>query len=415
MLDRDEGGRLRVMTSTTNDHKESNIGPSNEKRSQIAQQKEKESEKEEEEIEMLSALSLGGRLPGGVKEVKGLSSKFHPLVSSSSSSTNSTSASTSIESGNQNSNSSTSTSTSSISNFRKPNFKGQLVLRCKKCGRELAAKEHVVEHEVGERGQNKGNFRIGGKKLEKDSERILSGPDGVRIGSNSVTRSTTGNDDSSLSESQKVEVKKEEEEQIQDLKENNRNDERSQPQEQQQQPKFQSAASLSARLPPNLAALRRGAPIGGNGNLNPNRPPVSKPTPKSKASLASSTPSTNDSPSASTSYSTSTSLPEPQILPQSKSQSQNRSFESQPRLPLLHSPLCSSYFIEPLQWMSSLLLSGEIEGKLICPGGTGGTASSLVSDQSSASGNEEGEGVKRGRSCGAKLGNWDWAGFQCGW
>lgn len=53
--------------------------------------------------------------------------------------------------------------------------------------------------------------------------------------------------------------------------------------------------------------------------------------------------------------------------------------------PLLASHLCSSYFVEPLSWMSSLLETGELSGKLVCPG----------------------------TRCNAKLGSWDWAGSQC--
>ena len=52
---------------------------------------------------------------------------------------------------------------------------------------------------------------------------------------------------------------------------------------------------------------------------------------------------------------------------------------------LLCSASCSSYFTEPLSWMSEQLESGSLGGKLICP-------------------------TKR---CGAKLGNFDWAGLQC--
>lgn len=53
--------------------------------------------------------------------------------------------------------------------------------------------------------------------------------------------------------------------------------------------------------------------------------------------------------------------------------------------PLLSSHLCSSYFVEPLSWMSTLLETGELSGKLFCPGAR----------------------------CNSKLGSWDWAGSQC--
>ena len=51
---------------------------------------------------------------------------------------------------------------------------------------------------------------------------------------------------------------------------------------------------------------------------------------------------------------------------------------------MLKSPLCSSYFLEPMAWMESLS-SGEVTGRLNCPT----------------------------PKCGQKLGSWDWAGMQC--
>ena len=52
--------------------------------------------------------------------------------------------------------------------------------------------------------------------------------------------------------------------------------------------------------------------------------------------------------------------------------------------PLLPSHLCSSYFVEPLSWMAGLVESGALQGKIACP-------------------NDK---------CGAKLGNFDWAGSR---
>ncbi|KAJ1021692.1 hypothetical protein NDA16_003828 [Ustilago loliicola] len=53
--------------------------------------------------------------------------------------------------------------------------------------------------------------------------------------------------------------------------------------------------------------------------------------------------------------------------------------------PMLKSPTCSSYFIEPMAWMSDLS-GGQVTGRLNCPS----------------------------PKCGVKLGSWDWAGMQCG-
>ncbi|KAF8708903.1 hypothetical protein AX14_013529 [Amanita brunnescens Koide BX004] len=54
--------------------------------------------------------------------------------------------------------------------------------------------------------------------------------------------------------------------------------------------------------------------------------------------------------------------------------------------PILDNPKCSGYFVEPMAWMEPFLESGEIAGKITCPN----------------------------KKCGAKLGNYDWAGVKCG-
>ncbi|KAG7439997.1 uncharacterized protein BT62DRAFT_1051642 [Guyanagaster necrorhizus] len=54
--------------------------------------------------------------------------------------------------------------------------------------------------------------------------------------------------------------------------------------------------------------------------------------------------------------------------------------------PILMNPKCSGYFVEPMKWMEPFLKSGEMAGKIICPN----------------------------KKCGAKLGNFDWAGVCCG-
>ncbi|KAJ6558000.1 hypothetical protein B0H19DRAFT_125381 [Mycena capillaripes] len=54
--------------------------------------------------------------------------------------------------------------------------------------------------------------------------------------------------------------------------------------------------------------------------------------------------------------------------------------------PILMNPKCSGYFVEPMKWMEPFLESGQIAGKIACPN----------------------------KKCGAKLGNYDWAGMCCG-
>lgn len=53
--------------------------------------------------------------------------------------------------------------------------------------------------------------------------------------------------------------------------------------------------------------------------------------------------------------------------------------------PLLINNACSGYFVEPMRWMEPFLESGDLGGKIICPN----------------------------KKCGAKLGNYDWAGVCC--
>ncbi|GJJ14883.1 hypothetical protein Clacol_009152 [Clathrus columnatus] len=52
---------------------------------------------------------------------------------------------------------------------------------------------------------------------------------------------------------------------------------------------------------------------------------------------------------------------------------------------LMPNTKCSGYFVEPMKWMDPCLESGNMAGKIICPN----------------------------KKCGAKLGNYDWAGVEC--
>ncbi|KAI0254635.1 hypothetical protein BJV78DRAFT_1274060 [Lactifluus subvellereus] len=53
--------------------------------------------------------------------------------------------------------------------------------------------------------------------------------------------------------------------------------------------------------------------------------------------------------------------------------------------PILMNPKCSGYFVEPMKWMDFFLQDGQLAGKIMCPN----------------------------KKCGAKLGNYDWAGVCC--
>ncbi|KAG7093920.1 hypothetical protein E1B28_007556 [Marasmius oreades] len=54
--------------------------------------------------------------------------------------------------------------------------------------------------------------------------------------------------------------------------------------------------------------------------------------------------------------------------------------------PIIINSKCSGYFVEPMKWMEPFLEEGQIAGKIVCPN----------------------------KKCGAKLGNYDWAGVCCG-
>ncbi|KAI0697029.1 protein-tyrosine phosphatase-like protein [Cytidiella melzeri] len=53
--------------------------------------------------------------------------------------------------------------------------------------------------------------------------------------------------------------------------------------------------------------------------------------------------------------------------------------------PILANSKCSGYFVEPLKWMDTIIEQGHMSGKITCPN----------------------------KKCGAKLGNYDWAGVCC--
>ncbi|KZT19939.1 hypothetical protein NEOLEDRAFT_1141367 [Neolentinus lepideus HHB14362 ss-1] len=53
--------------------------------------------------------------------------------------------------------------------------------------------------------------------------------------------------------------------------------------------------------------------------------------------------------------------------------------------PILINSKCSGYFLEPMKWMEPFLEQGQLAGKIVCPN----------------------------KKCGAKLGNYDWAGVCC--
>ncbi|GMK53971.1 hypothetical protein CspeluHIS016_0105570 [Cutaneotrichosporon spelunceum] len=122
------------------------------------------------------------------------------------------------------------------------------------------------------------------------------------------------------------------------------------------------ADQLAARLPPQLAALRTGG-IPPSAPTTSDRSPVEKPADK---------PATRSRAGSSLQFTPATPAFGAGGL-------------SGPP-PILVNPKCSGYFVEPLTWMQPVLANGNITGKLVCPN----------------------------PKCGVKIGNYDWAGAQCG-
>lgn len=176
----------------------------------------------------------------------------------------------------------------------KPTFAGPK-LRCRACRRELAALDHLIEHEPG-KGQLAFEHRkreTGQAKYAADSKASASAPSPAFEQAFGATPSrqtpVAGAEDAP---SPRTEV--------------------ASPQAGPVKPAIQTGASLNARLPPHLAALR-GAMRG----------------------------------------------PAPQAQAQPQAPQPSRSM-------MLHSPECSAYFVEPMAWMSALA-DGEVSGRLQCP------------------------------------------------
>ncbi|GAA6058419.1 hypothetical protein JCM3770_000460 [Rhodotorula araucariae] len=235
--------------------------------------------------------------------------------------------------------------------------KGQVVvsgrrIRCKMCRRELAAREHIVAHEPGKGQQAFAPNRrdMAAYRAEMEKRRL---DEAQRTGAVPLPPTVPA-----------------------------------------VPPTQEARPAGSTALAHPLAALRISQPLLGVRVVQPRGPPVlrpqpvTRPPPRSVAAppatgngttsaatdVVSQPPSENDAslfPSAAPGALTSAPAPS----------SPARAIDP----PLLPSHVCSSYFVEPLSWMSPILETGVLAGKIICPN----------------------------KKCGAKLGNFDWAGSQC--
>ncbi|GAA5843368.1 hypothetical protein JCM11251_002461 [Rhodosporidiobolus azoricus] len=247
-------------------------------------------------------------------------------------------------------------------------------IRCKMCRRELAAREHIVAHEIGKGQQafapNRRDMVAFRAEQEKRRAEELQKAASPAIAQTQAPRPV--------------------------------------PAAASPQPPTNPLAGLriSQPLPGLRVSMPRGAPVA--------RPqPVARPT-RSEAAptlttrdeelAASSTFISSDIPAFGAAHATPpvsvvsqpdapADLPSSAPAPPSASSTGPESAPSSPSPPptsivdppLLPSPACSSYFVEPLSWMSPILETGVLAGKIVCPN----------------------------KKCGAKLGNFDWAGNQC--
>ncbi|OWT39927.1 dual specificity phosphatase 12 [Cryptococcus neoformans Bt1] len=162
---------------------------------------------------------------------------------------------------------------------------------------------------------------------------------------------------------------------------------------------LQSADQLNMRLPPQLLALRMagmgGAAANAGANANASNPPVSPGTntpssviEKERRDQSSSSINTNGGAGAAARRFSSLAMTPKDEKEETKLYERRASggegMYGPP--PILVNNKCSGYFVEPLTWMEPVLSKGQIAGKLVCP-------------------NEK---------CGVKIGNFDWAGVQCG-
>ncbi|KDE02689.1 hypothetical protein, variant [Microbotryum lychnidis-dioicae p1A1 Lamole] len=216
-------------------------------------------------------------------------------------------------------------------------------IRCKMCRRELAAREHVLAHEPGKGQQAFAPHRrdMAAHRMEMEARR-------------------------------RDEMDKEERERAIPNLETDTN--------------IGTSVDKTEKSPATaLAGLRISRPLPGLGaRAVVQRPTVSRPRPPSapESTVDGSTTSLTPMPESGEAPESSHSASASDAAKASEAEVKAREIFDSPILP---SHLCSSYFTEPLSWMSPMLESGALGGKIVCPNA----------------------------KCGAKLGSFDWAGAQC--
>ena len=240
-------------------------------------------------------------------------------------------------------------------------------LRCKMCRRDLAAREHVLEHEPGQgqrafapnrRDMTQHRMDTEKRRLEKAKEReakqlerqrlAAEAAEDILLEAEDAVASASGSEDED--ETNTAAPAQQDTQSVPSASVPQIRQPPPQPDAQQRPPVQRPGASpakpnsLASRLPPQLAALRVAMP---------NRPALAMSDSVDGSAIDdddAETPATEGPPS-------------PKLLPSS---------------------VCTSYFTEPLSWMQPQLEGGELNGKILCPN----------------------------TKCGAKLGNFDWSGCE---
>ena len=260
-------------------------------------------------------------------------------------------------------------------------------LRCKMCRRDLAAREHILEHEPGQgqrafapnrRDMTQHRLDTEKRRQDKAKEREARQAERQRLAAEAAEDLLMEAEDAVASGSEGSEDEEEpagkEETQTKAAPEapgTNSAASSSRPPVSRPAPKSASSgntaqqgrlqqqqSSLASRLPPQLAGLR-----------------VAMPHRSMVHDLSNATDGSaiDDDDEAETPAASS---------PQQSKQLPRGGGPSSP--PLLPSSVCTSYFTEPLSWMQNQLENGELSGRILCPN------------------------VK----CGAKLGTFDWSGCE---
>ena len=233
-----------------------------------------------------------------------------------------------------------------------PQQKKERKLRCKMCRRDLAAREHVLEHEPGQgqrafapnrRDMTQHRMDTEKRRLEKANEREAKQLERQRLAAEAAEDILLEAEDAAASSGSESE-------------------------DEQDQAQATNAAKQEAQAEPvALKAQIRQPPSGPD---VPSRPPVQRPgaSPAKPTSLAARLPPQLAA--------LRVAMPNRPALAMSDSvdgsaidddDAETPATEGPPSPKLLPSSVCTSYFTEPLSWMQPQLEGGEINGKILCP------------------------------------------------